>query len=202
MTLLRALHNKLIFKHRVNVLVSIIEPLIPANAKILDIGCGDGTISHLITKKRPDITITGIDILKRDYTHIPVQLFDGRNIPFEDNSFDGAILIDMLHHTNHPEDIIAEAKRVSSKCIIIKDHIINGTLDDLTLRFMDWIGNAPHGVTLPYNYLTEHKWKEIIQAQKIPADFFDKKISLYKWPISIFFNRTLHVVMRLKTDQK
>ncbi len=50
-----------------------------------------------------------------------------------------------------PARLLAEAKRVSRGGIVIKDHFREGVLADATLRFMDWVGNAQHGVVLPYN---------------------------------------------------
>ena len=38
--------------------------------------------------------------------------------------------------------------------LVIKDHTVTGLLARPTLRLMDVVGNAPHGVALTYNYLT------------------------------------------------
>jgi len=48
---------------------------------MLDVGCGDGLLAHLMTQKRPDLDLRGIDVLVRDRTHIPVDKFDGQVIP-------------------------------------------------------------------------------------------------------------------------
>ena len=48
------------------------------------------------------MVITGIDVLVRDHTHIPVVKFDGTSIPFPDRSFDTLVFVDVLHHTNDP----------------------------------------------------------------------------------------------------
>ena len=56
--------------------------------------------------------------------------------------------------------LLKEAARVARHCVAIKDHTVQGVLARPTLRFMDFVGNAPHGVALPYNYFTPTQWEE------------------------------------------
>ena len=39
--------------------------LLPEGAKVLDVGCGGGSIDHLIGQYRPDARIAGIDLVVR-----------------------------------------------------------------------------------------------------------------------------------------
>jgi SAM-dependent methyltransferase len=96
--------------------------------------------------------VRGIDIMARPTSHIPVDIFDGQTIPHPDKSFDIVSFVDVLHHTDDPSVLLKEAARVARKAVILKDHFSENGIDHLTLRFMDWVGNAPHGVVLPYNY--------------------------------------------------
>ena len=84
-----------------------------------------------------------------------MTLFDGKTIPFEDNSFDLVMFVDVLHHAEDPASLLAEAARVSRKYLLLKDHVRTGLVGKWTLRLMDWFGNAQHNVVLPYNYLSE-----------------------------------------------
>jgi len=165
---------------------------------VLDIGCGDGSISKRILQTRPDLTITGIDVLLRDETQIPVTLYDGEKIPFADKSFDAVIFIDVLHHTDNPDLLLREAKRVSKQAIILKDHTRDGLLAGPTLRFMDWIGNAAHGVNLPYNYLSERQWRSSCESLELRVTHWSGHVGLYPWPASILFDRGLHFIARLE----
>ena len=75
--LVGALHAPLVFDRRTRVLARHLAELIPADAAVLDVGCGDGTISSMIAAARPDVSIRGVDVLLRPETRIPVELFDG-----------------------------------------------------------------------------------------------------------------------------
>jgi SAM-dependent methyltransferase len=193
----RKVHGKAVFDRRIEVLTRTLADFIPANARVLDIGCGSGTLAKRIMALRPDVTIEGIDVLVRPGTEIPVTEFDGDTIPWEDGHFDIALFVDVLHHTEAPARLLAEAKRVSKGGIVIKDHFREGVLADATLRFMDWVGNAQHGVVLPYNYLSDPEWQSIWSKLGLKVERLTDKVGLYPAPFSWLFDRRLHFVARL-----
>ena len=145
----RIAHNKLAYRRRTEILAARIDELIPNAATVLDVGTGDGRIASLLQSRRPDIQVEGLDVLLRDQTYIPVRCFDGRSIQCNDQSVDVITLIDVLHHSHDAPKLMAEAARVARKFVIVKDHLAESTLDRATLTFMDWFGNAAHGVVLP-----------------------------------------------------
>lgn len=107
-------------------LASWFARLAPKGAVILDVGCGDGLLCAALGAKRPDMTLRGIDVLPREHTHIPVEMFDGVRIPFEDDSFDAVLFSDVLHHTGDPTVLLREARRVARRCVLIKNHFREG----------------------------------------------------------------------------
>jgi SAM-dependent methyltransferase len=165
---------------------------------VLDVGCGDGTLDSLMLGARPDVSIHGIDVLVRPETRIPVTQFDGNRIPFEDASFDAVLFVDVLHHTLDPLALMREASRVSRHCLVIKDHTRDGLLAGPTLRFMDWVGNAHHGVVLPYNYWPEWRWHAAFETLDLAVEQWIAEIGLYPWPANLLFDRHLHFVARLR----
>ena len=197
MSLLGRMHGQYVHSRRVRVLRDCLSELIPRSAKVLDVGCGDGLLARLIMDQRPDVEISGIDVLVRDQTHIPVSGFDGSYIPFPDKSFDAVMFIDVLHHTPDPMVLLSEAERVASKAILIKDHRLNGLFARPTLRFMDWVSNAPHGVVLPYNYWQHDKWHQSFALMNVEIAVWKEKLQLYPPLADWVFGRSLHFISRL-----
>ena len=188
-----ALHDKLVFTRRVNVLASHIAALVPPKASVLDVGCGDGTVAHLIANKLPGIKIEGIDVLVRPQTKIPVSPFDGIRIPYPDGSVDVVMFVDVLHHTDDPTVLLREAMRVG-KTVLVKDHFRQGFLAGPTLRFMDWVGNARHGVVLPYNYWSKPQWDGAFASLGMKSETMSSRLGLYPPPASWIFERDLHFI--------
>jgi SAM-dependent methyltransferase len=198
MSIIGKTHTKFIYSRRVNVLASRLSVLLPPNAKVLDVGCGDGIIDSLIMQRRPDVSIFGVDVLLRDCTYIQVITFDGQTIPYDTKSFDVVMFVDVLHHADNPESLLQEAKRVSRDAIVLKDHTKEGILSGITLRLMDWVGNAYHGVVLPYNYWTEVQWRESFKSLGLRVKYWDARIGLYPWPANWLFDRSLHFIAKLE----
>ena len=110
--------------------------------------------------------------------------FDGNTIPWPDRHFDVALIVDVLHHTDDPVRVMAEARRVTKRGIVVKDHFRDGLLADGTLRFMDWFGNAAHGVRLPYNYLSNAEWRKAWTALGSRVDGLVDRLGLYPAPFT------------------
>jgi SAM-dependent methyltransferase len=192
------LHGTLILERRSRVLADGIAPLLPANARVLDVGTGSGQIARLWCEVRSDLSVEGIDVLVRDDTDIPVRKFDGRTIPYADKSVDVVTFVDVLHHSTDPLRLLIEAARVARHGLVIKDHLAESRLDHAVLRLMDWVGNAPHGVALPYNYLPRARWHELFDAAHLNIRSFSTDVPLYPPPLSFAFGRQLHFIADLR----
>ncbi len=195
-SLLGGLHDDLVLNRRAMVIARHLVALIPPNARVLDVGCGDGTVARLIQETRCDVLIEGIDVLVQPNAKIPVKPFDGSSIPYPDTSFDAAMFVDVLHHTLEPFVLLKEAARVA-RTILIKDHLLDGFLSNATLRFMDWFGNAHHGVALPYNYWSRDQWKAAFDALQMTPSEMNSSLGLYPAPASWLFERKLHFLVKL-----
>ena len=60
MTLLWRMHE-VAYAPRVRVLSEHLAEIIPSNSRVLDVGCGDGLITHRTTQKKPslELSLTG-----------------------------------------------------------------------------------------------------------------------------------------------
>lgn len=195
-------HKNFFFPRRVRILSDIITQLLPLKGSVLDVGCGDGVIDQNIIHKKPHLTIRGVDILKRKDAVIPVNLFDGKRIPFPDNSFDYALLIDTLHHTFSPFALLQEAQRVARKSIIIKDHCPQTKMDRILLRLFDWAGNRPYNVSLPYNYWSVRQWEDAWRQLDIKVEKRIDNIRIYPSPLSTLVDRSFNFAVKLTKKRR
>jgi SAM-dependent methyltransferase len=201
MNLIEKLHGTYVSGRRVRVLSGHLAGLIPKDARLLDVGCGDGYATRMICDKRPDVDVHGIDVLMRPESYIKITQFDGEVIPFDNKSFDTVMFVDVLHHVQDPVTLLREAIRVTRKNILIKDHILEGLLAGPTLRFMDQTGNARYGVALTYNYWPRQKWLETFKSLGLTVKQWNAELGLYPWPANWLFERSLHFVACLDSRQ-
>ena len=193
------LHDGLVLTRRANVLAKHVAAILPANARVLDVGCGDGMIDSLVQQRRRDVRIEGIDVLVRPSARIPVKPFDGTSLSYPDASFDVVMFVDVLHHTVDPLMLLKEATRVA-QVVVIKDHLRDGFLANTRLRFMDWFGNKHYGVALPYNYWSGAQWEIAFRALAVDVTERMTFLGLYPAPASWLFERGLHFMARLEKN--
>jgi ubiquinone/menaquinone biosynthesis C-methylase UbiE len=148
-------------------MVKYLPPYLKNTKKVLDLGASCGRLSKELSKKLQYTEFIGIDTHVQPKTFIPIKKYDGKNIPFPDNSFDCVMIIDVLHHDEHPELILQEARRVSKKNILIKDHYWKNKIDFILLKYADYIGNKPYGIALPYNFLKISDWEDMIKKTNL-----------------------------------
>lgn len=195
--MIKELHGRYVFQRRVRTIGQHLVEMIPHNAAVLDVGCGDGLIDRAILEARADVSLQGIDVALRPQLHISAARFDGSSIPHPDKSFDAVMFLDVLHHTLDPIILLREGRRVARKCILIKDHNRTGLGAGPILRFMDWIGNAPHNVVLTYNYWPEQRWHEVFAQLNLVVAEYRSDLRLYPIPARWIFERSLHFIARL-----
>lgn len=164
-------------------------------------GCGDGSVAAEIMRHRPSLTFRGLEVTPRPVTAIPVDRFDGKRIPRGDASVDAVLLVDVLHHADHPHALLEECVRVARTVVLVKDHLKEGFLAHSTLRLMDWAGNAPHGVVRPNTYWSRREWDSAWQDLGIEPTAWRERLNLYPPPLSWAFDRSLHFVARLERSR-
>jgi SAM-dependent methyltransferase len=196
--MLEAAHQRVVYGRRIRILARHLSELLPRDASVLDVGSGDGLLARRILDARPDLQIRGVDVLIRPESHIPVERFDGLQLPFGDRDFDAVMMVDVLHHATDQASLLRETARVARRAVVIKDHVVSGLLARPTLSFMDWVGNARHGVALPYSYWTEEEWQQSFARLGLRTAARRDRLGLYPWPASLVFDRGLHFVAVLE----
>lgn len=118
--LLRWVMRELTFKHRL-----IQEARIAPGFRVLDLGCGTGTLTVLLKQKYPDADITGIDgdpaVLaiaraKAARQNVSITFDEGMafQLPYADGTFDRVVSSLVIHHltTEDKQRTLREAFRV------------------------------------------------------------------------------------------
>ena len=97
--------------------------------RVLDAGCGEGTLSIMIAKK--GAIVTGCDISKpnienavnyakeNNLSNINFVLGDAENLPFSDNEFDLVVSSHVLEHLPDFDKGLREVMRVSKKRAVV-----------------------------------------------------------------------------------
>jgi ubiquinone/menaquinone biosynthesis C-methylase UbiE len=197
-TAIGQLHTRHVAGRRVERLAGRLAPLLPPGARVLDVGCGDGAIARRIMDMRPDVAVRGVDVLIRPDTAIPIEPFDGCHLPAGDEAVDTVMLVDVLHHTEDPRVLLNEARRVARRSVVIKDHTRDGWFARQTLQLMDWVGNAHHGVALPYTYWSRTEWQQAFRDLELRIERWAGRLDLYPLPASLVFDRSLHFTAVLR----
>ena len=198
MKIVERLHGRHHHNRRLQVLGSRLAALIPEGASVLDVGCGDGLLTREIGESRRDVEMSGVDVMVRKNTHVPVRAFDGQTLPHADGSFDAVMLVDVVHHAEDPVLLLREAARVSRSSILLKDHTLRGLLARPMLAFMDRTSNIRHGVHSPCHYFTPDQWTAAFSELSLEVEVWDANLELYPWGARWLFERSLHFVARLK----
>ena len=117
------------------------------------------------------------------------------------NRSTGQLFVDVLHHTTDPMVLLREGVRVARRALVIKDHSRHGFAAGLILRIMDMIGNARHGVGLPYNYWSPVQWQEAAEALQLRTDKKLTDLKLYPSFADWIFGRSLHFMAHMSVPQ-
>lgn len=187
--LMTAIHGP-IYKARLRELVRRISPHLRENDRVLDVGCGVGTLGVALMEAEgaPDgLKVEGLERHRRGGEPIPVHAYDGGAIPFDDDAYDVVILADVLHHEPDPDRLLAECARVARRLLIIKDHQRSGPLAWPRIALIDWAANAPHGVPCLFRYHTPAEWREIERRQFLAPVETIERMRLYPFGWNLLF---------------
>ncbi len=94
----------------------------PGKARVLEIGCGTGSVSEVLAQWPGVAEVVGVDpspvLIEKareqrgSVRNLSFQEGDGRSLPFGDTDFDVVVIHTVLCHVPGPERVLAEAFRV------------------------------------------------------------------------------------------
>lgn len=202
--IMKAAHGP-IYNARRRELVRLILPHLRPGDRVLDVGCGVGTLGHALTTDPAapaGLIVTGIERVARGGEPIPVREYDGRHIPDPDGAHDVVIVADVLHHDPEPDLLLRECIRVCRRLLIIKDHQVKGPLAQQRISLIDWAANAPHGVPCLYTYNTPAQWAAFPDRFGLRTVEARPTINLYPPIVNLLFGRSLQFLGVYQTPDR
>jgi len=152
-------------------------------SNILNFGSGDGFSSDVLRKA--GFVVTDIDVSNLSQTNHQPILFNGKEIPFDDLTFDCVICNFVLHHIdkNLLNNIIEEIKRVSKNYIIITEDLNNTIIDHFFTRLHLLTTNFNSSNNLKMNSYDE--WVKIFKLSNLDIlyEIFLPRNSVYVYPV-------------------
>jgi len=95
---------------------------------LLDIGCGEGVLTHRWAQRLGEARVVGIDLddpqlrsewEQRRAPNLEYQVMAAENLPFADAEFDVATAIEVLEHVPDPEHTVAEMARCAERHLLV-----------------------------------------------------------------------------------
>jgi SAM-dependent methyltransferase len=97
----------------------LLGDLSEVHGRVLDVGCGAGSIAKAVKRARPDLEVLGCDLsesalatARSDAEGVDFRLATAERLPFEDGALDFVWIVDVLEHVDDPERVIREVARV------------------------------------------------------------------------------------------
>jgi len=99
-----------------------------APESVLDVGCGEGVLTHQWAQQLGEKRIVGIDLdddkLKAEWAtrqrpNLEYRTMLAENMPFAENEFDVACAIEVLEHVPDPAHTVAEMARVARSHLLV-----------------------------------------------------------------------------------
>lgn len=132
----------------------VICKLVAPNSSVLDLGCGDGELLHLLSKEK-QTNGQGIEINEKEiYKCVEKGLnvlhgdIDTELAEYKDKAFDYVILNESLQQVIHLEEVLFNALRVGKKVIV---GFPNFTYYKSRLQLF-FLGRTPVTAALPYKW--------------------------------------------------
>jgi ubiquinone/menaquinone biosynthesis C-methylase UbiE len=154
-----SLHTK-----RSHLLADRISEFVPRGSKVLDFGCGTMEVADSVGKQSKS-QVSGIDVSTIATGHKDFTPYNGKQIPFADQSFDETYAAFVFHHINDFIPLLKECRRVTKKRLVIVEDVYRNPLEHLLIAladFTNWfIDPSMH---IPLNFRSEKQWQLLLAA--------------------------------------
>ncbi len=144
---------------------------------VLDVGCGEGVLTHEWAERLGDARIVGIDLedeklaaewATRTRANLEYRAEEATSLSFADGEFDVATAIEVLEHVPDPEATVAEMARVADRWLLVsvpREPLWRG-LNMARGAYWGSLGNTPGHV----NHWSKRSFKRMLSRHGTVAE--------------------------------
>jgi ubiquinone/menaquinone biosynthesis C-methylase UbiE len=152
---------------RVQEKLSEIGPYLNPVDRVLDLGAGNCVLCQQLRQRGYDIVPVDLANLSFVDGIMPI-VYDGTTLPFDDDSFDVALVITVLHHAQDPDAILAELRRAAQRIIVIEE-IYENSLEKYFTYLIDSLFNLEF-FSHPRSNRTDDGWRAAFRRLGLVVD--------------------------------
>jgi len=142
-----------------------------------------------------ELQVTGLDTVDSNLSRLPVTLYDGDRIPFDDRAFDATMVAYVLHHCGDISAVLREMKRVTARKLIVFEEVYAHDVSRRILHLHDF-GNRllSTKMNIPCNFMRTDQWYGLFATLGLSLE---KCTRIYQYPV---LNLTHQLLFELTID--
>ncbi len=157
--------DKAIAYKRARGTAKFLRPHLPQRpGRVLNFGAGDCVLSELFSESF-QAEVESVDVYDSNLTTAPLSVYDGRTLPYPDDSFDWVYAQYVLHHIADQAHALRELARVCRGRIILIEDRCERRIDEWRLRVLHAYLSVVLGDAFRFqHYRRWHEWIALAQS--------------------------------------
>ncbi len=168
-----------------------IKPFFEPGDSVLKIGNGFGFLSTYIAEQVAEIKVLEIAVFPETINPEMVELYDGKNIPVADKSYDVAVFNLVFHHIPNNLAFMRQVVGKTRRLVIVYEQTYDNFWQKLELVWRDWYVNLKAGTPCKIYWRSYFKRKNVIEKlestglklvhrESIPSHAYFKDLLIFK----------------------